>query len=417
MLRIAARLAASAMLLALPFLSAVAAAAEPIRIGFSMAMTGGLAPNGKQVAAAMQIWREDINARGGLLGRPVEFVFYDDQSSPANVPAIYTKLIEVDKVDLIVSPYATNMVVPTIPIAMQHHMVLIGQFALAANAEFKYPRYFAMMPTGPDAKQSIADGFFDLAKQLNPAPKTVAITYGDAEFARAMADSARLHAQQMGLKVVYDRSYPPTNTDFTPIVRAIQAANPDIVFVGSYPVDSVGLVRAAHEIGLNAQMIGGGMAGLVTTSIEMQLGSLVNGLVVMGFWAPVPAFDFPGIKELMSRYQARAAKEGLDPLGNLYVPFGYAGMQVLEQGVIGSGGLDQGKIADYLHSHTFKTVAGDMTFGPDGEWLKPGIIYTQFQHIASGELEQFKDPKKQIIVWPPQLKSGDFIHPYADAAK
>jgi branched-chain amino acid transport system substrate-binding protein len=365
----------------------------------------------------MELWREDVNANGGLLGRPVQFVSYDDQSNPANVPAIYTKLIEVDKVDLIVSPYATNMVVPTIPIAMQHNMVLIGQFALAANTEFKYPRYFAIMPTGPDPKQSIADGYFELAKQLQPAPKTVAIAYGDAEFARAMADSARLHAQQMGLKIVYDRSYPPTNTDFTPVIHAIQAADPDIVFIGSYPVDSVGLVRAAHEVGLKAQMFGGGMAGLVTTSIEMQLGPLVNGLVVMGFWAPVPTFDFPGIKEVMSRYQARAAKEGLDPLGNLYVPFGYAGMQVLEQAVTGVGSLDQSKLADYLHSHTFKTVTGEMTFGPDGEWLKPGIIYTQFQHIASGDLEQFKDPQKQIVVWPPKIKSGDFIYPYSDAAK
>jgi branched-chain amino acid transport system substrate-binding protein len=408
---------AALMLLVLPWFGPPAMAAEPIRIGFSMAMTGGLAPNGKQVAAAMDLWREDVNAKGGLLGRPVQFVSYDDQSNPANVPAIYTKLIEVDKVDLIVSPYATNMVVPTIPIAMQHNMVLIGQFALAANTEFKYPRYFAIMPTGPDPKQSIADGYFDLAKQLKPAPKTVAIAYGDAEFARAMADSARLHAQQMGLKIVYDRSYPPTNTDFTPVIHAIQATDPDIVFVGSYPVDSVGIVRAAHEVGLKAQMFGGGMAGLVTTSIEMQLGPLVNGLVVMGFWAPVPAFDFPGIKEVMSRYQARAAKEGLDPLGNLYVPFGYAGMQVLEQAVTGAGNLDQSKLADYLHGHTFKTVTGEMTFGPDGEWLKPGIIYTQFQHIASGDLEQFKDPQKQIVVWPPKIKSGDFIYPYSDAAK
>jgi branched-chain amino acid transport system substrate-binding protein len=272
---------AAAMLLVLPWFGPPAMAAEPIKIGFSMAMTGGLAPNGKQVAAAMDLWREDVNAKGGLLGRPVQFVSYDDQSNPANVPAIYTKVIEVGKVDLIVSPYATNMVVPTIPIAMQHNMVPIGQFALAANTEFKYPRYFAIMPTGPDTKQSIADGYFDLAKQLKPAPKTVAIAYGDAEFARAMADSARLHAQQLGLKIVYDRSYPPTNTDFTPVIHAVQATNPDIVFIGSYPVDSVGLVRAAHEIGLKAQMFGGCMAGLVTTSIETSEEEVLTALNVL----------------------------------------------------------------------------------------------------------------------------------------
>src|SRR5574341_78714 len=107
-------------LLALSLVSVAAQAAEPIRIGFSMALTGGLAGNGKQVLAGFEIWREDVNAAGGLLGRPVEFVYYDDQSNPANVPAIYAKLIEVDKVDLVLGPYATNMIAPALTVIMQH---------------------------------------------------------------------------------------------------------------------------------------------------------------------------------------------------------------------------------------------------------------------------------------------------------
>ena len=93
-----------------------AKAADPIRIGMTMALTGGVAPIGKQVLTALQIWRDDVNAKGGLLGRPVELVFYDDQSNPANVPQLYTKLIDVDKVDLLIGPYATNMVAPAIPV-------------------------------------------------------------------------------------------------------------------------------------------------------------------------------------------------------------------------------------------------------------------------------------------------------------
>src|SRR6195256_6306645 len=116
------------------------AKAEPIRVGFSMALTGGVAPNGKQILAAFEIWREDQNAKGGLLGRPVELVYYDDQSSPANVPPIYTKLLDVDKVDLINSGYATPIIAAALPIAMQHDMVLMGLFGLANNAKLNYDK-------------------------------------------------------------------------------------------------------------------------------------------------------------------------------------------------------------------------------------------------------------------------------------
>ncbi|MGB6565968.1 MAG: ABC transporter substrate-binding protein, partial [Xanthobacteraceae bacterium] len=97
-----------------------ARAADPITIGFSMAQSGPLAVNGKSALLAMQIWQDDVNAKGGLLGRPVKLVFYDDQSNPATVPGIYTKLLDVDKVDLVVSGYATNIVAPAIPVVMQH---------------------------------------------------------------------------------------------------------------------------------------------------------------------------------------------------------------------------------------------------------------------------------------------------------
>src|SRR5271167_5280460 len=129
------------------WLAGPARAQAPITIGFGMALTGGLAPNGKAALLAMQIWMDEINAKGGLLGRPVKLVYYDDQSNPATIPGIYTKLLDVDKVDLIVSGYATNMVAPAIPVAMQRGKTLIGLFALAANSEFHYPKYFSMLPS------------------------------------------------------------------------------------------------------------------------------------------------------------------------------------------------------------------------------------------------------------------------------
>ena len=154
-------------------LSASAQSGEPIKIGFSMALTGPLAPNGKQTLLGMKIWEEETNAKGGLLGRKVQLVNYDDQSNPANVPGIYTKLLDVDKVDLVVGPYATNMNAPAMPVAMQKGKTFIGLFALDVNSEFHYPKYFSMLPTGPDTRAAFTNGFFQVASQQNPKPGTV----------------------------------------------------------------------------------------------------------------------------------------------------------------------------------------------------------------------------------------------------
>src|SRR5579883_2676180 len=135
---------------------------KPLTIGFSMNLTGPLAPNGKAALLASQIWEEDINAKGGLLGRPVKLVYYDDQSNPSTVPGLYTKLLDVDKVDLIIGGYATNMLAPAMPVVMQHNMTFIGLFGLAVNSEFHYPRYFAMVPSGPHPKTEFSKGFFDV---------------------------------------------------------------------------------------------------------------------------------------------------------------------------------------------------------------------------------------------------------------
>src|SRR5438874_11929644 len=108
--------------------SAAAQTGEPIKIGYSMALTGGLATNGKSALLAQKIWEEDVNARGGLLGRPVKLVYYDDKSSPAEVPAIYTKLLDVDRVDLVIGPYATAQIAPAMPVVMQKKKMLIGLF-------------------------------------------------------------------------------------------------------------------------------------------------------------------------------------------------------------------------------------------------------------------------------------------------
>src|SRR3984885_2276911 len=396
----------------------IANAADPIRVGMSMALTGGVAPIGKQVLTALQIWRDDVNANGGLLGRPVELVFYDDQSNPANVPQLYTKLIDVDKVTLVIGPYATNMVAPAIPIMMQHKMTTIGILANAANSRFHYDQYFSMLPTGPEPQKAFAYGFFELAAAATPRPKTVAIVAADAEFAQNAADGARQSIKEIGgFDLVLDQKYPPTTTDYTPIMRAVQALNPDIVYVAAYPPDSVGIVRAANEIGLTPKMFGGTFIGLMVTPIKVQLGPLMNGIVNNEAFLPAPGLVFPGTRELLAKYQTAAQTQGIDPIGWAFPPIAYAAGQVLAQAVEGAKSLDQVTLAAYMPSHTFNTVVGDIKFGKDGEWAKSRVFFTQFQHVTGNSIGLFRDTTHEVIVWPNEYKSGAMIYPYADAKK
>jgi branched-chain amino acid transport system substrate-binding protein len=394
---------------------APARAADPIRIGFSMALTGAVAPNGKQNLLALEIWRDDVNAKGGLLGRPVELVYYDDQSNPNNVPGIYTKLISVDKVDLLLGPYATNMIAPAMPVIMQAGKMTISMLGIDVNRRFNYSRYFSMVPAGNEGTLAFSRGWFELAAAQNPKPKTVALVGADAEFGKTACDGARENARKGGFEIVYDKSYPPGTADMAPVVRAIAASNAELVYACSYPPDTVAIVRAASEIGLNAKMFGGAMIGLLATPIKMQLGPLVNGLVIMESFIPAPTLNFPGLKEMLAKYQAKAPALRIDPLGYGFTPFAYAAGQVLAQAVEVTKSLDHARLADYIHSHSFNTVAGEIAYGADGEWKKSRQFFTQFQGITGGELDQFRDTAHQVILWPAEYKTGNLIYPYEKA--
>jgi branched-chain amino acid transport system substrate-binding protein len=409
------RAAMLATVVALLSPAALAQSGAPITIGYGISQTGGLAPNGKSALLAQRIWEEETNAKGGLIGRPVKLVYYDDQTNPASVPGIYAKLLDVDKVDLIIGGYGTNMLAPAMPIVIQRNKLFLGLFGLAVNSEFDYPKYFSMVPNGPQPKASVSQGFFEIAMAQNPKPQTIAMVGADAEFSRNALDGARENAKAVGLKIVYDKTYPPSTTDFAPIVRAIQATNPDVVVICSYPPDSVGMVRAVNEIGFKPKMIGGGMVGLQATAFKTQLGPLLNGFVNYDFWLPVPKMDFPGIAEMMKKYQARAPSEGVDPLGYYIAPWGYAQLQVLGDAITAAKSVNDDKLADYIRATTFKTVVGDVKFGHQGEWAQARVLQVQFQHIKGNDIGQFKDISTQVVVTPAEYKSGDVIYPYANA--
>jgi branched-chain amino acid transport system substrate-binding protein len=386
-------------------------AADPIKVGFSMALTGAIAGNGKAALLATQMWADDQNAKGGLLGRPIELIYYDDQSNPSLVPGIYTKLLDIDKVDLVISGYGTNIIGPAMPVVMKHNKVFMSLAGLRVNEQFRYDKYFQIQPLGPDAHLTFAQGFFEVAMTMDPRPKTVAISVADSEFPQTAAIGAREWAKKYGLDISYDRSFPANAVDFAPIVRAIQAAKPDIVYISCFPPNTIGIVRSVREAGFKPRLIGGGMVGPQYAAAKQQLGPLLNGFVSFEDYVPEPTTNFPGIREFVSRYKPKATAAGVDALGYYLPPFSYAGMQIIAAAMEATKGLDQNKMADYIHKATHHTIVGDVRFGKDGEWEQARLFQVQYQGITGNGLEQFERPGTQVILFPSAYKSGKLQYP------
>jgi branched-chain amino acid transport system substrate-binding protein len=387
------------------------AAQEPIKIGFGVSLTGGLASSGKAHLLSKQIWAEELNAKGGLLGRPIRLIYYDDQTNAATVPGIYAKLIDVDKADILMG-HATNLIVAAMPQIVQRNRLVMVLLALTSNAEFKHPRYFHTGPFGSDTR-ILPRNFFEVAKQIKPAPQTVALVGADAEFSNSVLRGARESVKEYDLRIVYDRAYPPATVDFTPIVRAIQAANPDIVLLASYPVDSVGMVRAATEVGLKTKLFGGAMVGMQYASLMAQLGDKLNRVVNYHMYVPSEKMSFPGIESFLKKFQARAKDAGVDPLGFYQPPFAYAAMQVLEQAITATKSLDDDVLAKYIHANAFNTIVGEIRFDEFGEWKTPRMLIVQFQNVQGSGLEQYLTGHRQVILYPPQYQDGELEKPFA----
>ena len=381
----------------------------------SMAQTGGLAGGGKASLLGIEVWRDDVNAKGGLLGRKVELVVYDDKSSASETPAIYSKLLDVDKVDILFAPYATVPTAPLMPLVKQRGMLLMGNFSFQVNSKVGHDMWFNNAPWGP--ADSWASSFLDLGQKAGG--KTIALLAADQEFAQNLAKTAREVATKLGMKVVFDQSYPPSTVEFSGILRALKAAKPDIVYVASYPPDSAGILRGVNEIGIgdNVKLFGGGMVGLQFGAVMENLGSLLNGVVNYNTWLPEPKMYNDGTKAFFETYTKRAVEAKVDPLGYYLAPYGYANGQMIEQAIKAVGSLDQKALAKYLRENTHKTIVGPITFAADGEWKESGVVQAQFRGIVDKNIEQFRSPGKQVILFPAKLKSGDIITPFEAARK
>lgn len=215
------------------------AESAPVRIGYCLSLSGSLAGNSRSARLAHEIWRDDVNARGGLLSRPVEFVRYDDEADASRVPELYRRLIDIDDVDLVVGGYGINSLLSAMPLMMQRGRFFVGLMGLGVNNALGYPNYFAMIPTGPDPNSSLTDGFFELAAAQRPRPLTVALVSADAEFSRNPILGTRANAAKHGFEIVHEATYPLTAATFTPIVDTVAKSNCDVLFLYSYLSDSV----------------------------------------------------------------------------------------------------------------------------------------------------------------------------------
>lgn len=387
----------------------------PIRVGASASLTGPLSST-KNMVIGYELWRDDINAAGGLLGRKVELVIYDDQSLPANVPSIYSKLADVDKVDFLFTPYGANLTAPVMPFAKQRDRFIVGILTLAANDSIKHDKFFQAAPWGPNGAEDWARGFFDLAKA--EGIKKIAIMAADTEFSKTAAAGGRRVSEQFGIQVVDYQIYPPTNRDFSSILRNVRASQAEAVFVCSYPADSTGIVRGIQEVGVGDQvkLFGGGMVGPQYASLLEALGPALNGITNFHLFVPEPTLKFEGIESFLARYAPIAKAQQVDPHGFYIPPFCYAAGQLISNAVKATGTLDQAKVSQWLHSNAVDTIVGKISFNDIGDWTQRRVIMCQFQGIKGNDLEQFRQPGKQVIVDPPAYKSGKLI-PFAEARK
>jgi branched-chain amino acid transport system substrate-binding protein len=414
--RLLATASAGAALAASPLaVNLLQAEGAPIKIGMSMPQTGGLAGGGKPSLLGIEIWRDDVNAKGGLLGRKVELVVYDDKSSAAETPAIYSKLIDVDKVDLLFAPYATVPTAPIMPLVKQRGLLLIGNFSFQVNSKVGHDMWFNNAPWGP--ADSWATSFLDIGQKAGG--KSIALLSADQEFAQNLVKTTREVAAKRNMPVVFDQAYPPNTVEFSSIIRAVKAAKPDIVYVASYPPDSAGILRAVNEIGIgdNVKLFGGGMVGLQFGTVMENLGSLLNGVVNYNSWLPEKSMYFDGTKEFFEKYTKRAVEAKVDPLGYYLAPFGYASGQLAEQAINATKSLDQKGLAKYLRENTHKTIVGPIAFSADGERKETAVLQAQFRGVADKNIEQFRTAGKQVILFPDNLKSGELVAPFEAARK
>jgi branched-chain amino acid transport system substrate-binding protein len=309
-----------------------------------------------------EIYVEQLNKRGGLLGRPVEWIVRDDQSKPDLARTLYEQLITVDKVDLLMGPYATGAILSAMGVAQRYNKVLVHHtFGIPAQA--KYDMQFPAWSLGPTPEVSVPNTVFDALAASPAPPKTIAVVTSKFPSVHFMSLGARDVAKKRGLNEVLFLEWDFGNLDYGPIAARIKDANPDFLWVGAIGLEGNQLLEAMSKIGYTPKE----HFYMYPAPGPMSKSALARNALSMTVFEEHPPFtSAPGAKEFIELYHARAAKAGIpDTAVEVQAAASYTAWQILEAGVRGAGSLDDKAIGAWLHTHPVDTIQGKLRFdGP-----------------------------------------------------
>ena len=377
------------MAAALIFVTAFDADAQaPIRIGASLSLTGTYAKLGKYQHEGYQLCQKDLNAQGGLLGRKVEFVVYDDQSMPPTGVRLYERLLTEDRVDVVMGPYSSPVTEAVANVTEKYKKVMVAPLAATTGIFRKEPRRkYIFMVLSP--AEVYFDGLTDIATKRGL--KTVAVVNEDTLFSKAAAAGAVNLAKKKGMQVVFQEAYPKGNTDFSGLLTKIKGVNPDVLAAATYFDDAVALTRQMRELNVNPKMYGVTIGGDLPEFYDTLKG---NAEYVYGATQWEPALNYPGNREFVESYRAEFKREP-----SYFATAGYAGCLVYTEGVKRAGSLDADKVREQILKLELRTPFGDFKVDQDGVQIAHKMVTFQWQK------------EKKVIVWPDDLAHGKVLFP------
>ena len=393
---------------------------EPIKIGFSMSLTGPLAANGKQALLGAKIWEEETNAKGGLLGRPVKLdLLRRSVAIPSTVPGIYTKLLDVDKVDLVVSGYATNMVAPAMPVVIQKRQDLHQPVRARRERRSSNIRNTSRScrPDRRPSRRSPKASSRSRCSRIRSRRRSRS-TYEDAEFSQNACEGARENAKKFGFKIVYDKSYP---AEHAPTSRrsCARCRRPMPISSSSAPIrsSSVGMVQAVQRSRTTSRRCSAArMVGLQATVFKNKLGPKLNGIVNYETWVPSEKMMAPAADVLQEvsgrapRPKASIRSATISAAGAMPISACSATPSTAPRASTTT------RSPTICARRTFKTIMGDWSYGAKGEWTKSGMMQVQYHDIKEGaDLETWHGMSYQTVLTPPTLTTGKVIYPYEKA--
>ena len=364
-----------------------AMAQAPIKIGASLSMTGTYAALGQNQQRGYQLCAKHVNEKGGVLGRKIEFVLYDDRSEPATGVRLYERLISQDKVDAIMGPYSSAITEAVANVNEKYKMPMVAPMA-STTSIFRKGRKFIFMVQSP--AEVYLEGLLDAA--VKRGLKTVALIYEDTLFPKATVEGTVELAKKMGMKVAFVEAYPKGNTDFSGLLTKVKAANADVLGAATYFDDAVAITRQMKELNVNPKMYGVTVGGDLPKFYEL-LGK--NAEFIYGATQWEPELPYPGSKEFTAAYNKEFPGTSL----SYHSAGGYAGCQVLVDAIKRAGSLDGVKVRDAIMKTDAANVYGGFKVDQDGFQISHKMVMFQWQ-----------DGKK-VIVWPDDLAAGKIRFP------